>query len=146
MPNSVTANPHVGAGAAVATSRRSVYMVVVCTMLAGAAQILLKFGALHPMPRLGGDTGTWMPFAWALLGNVPLLVGYTLHAANAALLILALRGGELSMLYPIYALSYVWVALLSIYFFHDSVNFWKSAGIALVIAGVAYMGRASSQS
>ena len=123
------------------------YMVVVCTMLAGAAQILLKFGALHPMPPFApANSATWMPFLMGLLGNVPLIVGYTLHAGNAVLLILALRGGELSMLYPIYALSYVWVTLLSRYYFHDSLNFWKTAGVALVIGGVAYMGRASSQS
>ena len=50
------------------------------------------------------------------------------QSGNALLLILALRDGELSMLYPIIALTYVWVNLLSMYFFHDQINLLKSAG------------------
>jgi len=121
-------------------------MVIGCTLFAAAAQVLLKFGAQHPMsPLVIGQTATWLPFVMALVTNVPLVSGYTLHAANAALLIMALRGGELSVLYPIYALSYVWVNLLSMYFFTESLNLWKSIGILLVISGVALLGRASSQ-
>jgi len=119
-------------------------MVLGCTVFAAVAQVLLKFGSLHPMPQLvPGNTATWMPFVIGLLSNGPLVFGYTLHAANAMLLILALREGQLSVLYPIYALSYVWVNLLSMYFFAERLNIWKSLGIALVIAGVAYLGRAS---
>ena len=54
-----------------------------------------------------------------------------------------LRDGELSMLYPIIALTYVWVNLLSMYFFHEHLNPWKGLGIALVIGGVALLGKAS---
>jgi len=46
----------------------------------------------------------------------------------AFLLILALRDGELSMLYPIIALTSVWVNILSMYFFGDHMNFWKGWG------------------
>ena len=73
----------------------------------------------------------------ALLGNYQLVLGYAAHSGNALLLILALRDGELSMLYPIIALTYVWVNLLSMYFFHEQMNVWKALGIALVIGGVA---------
>ena len=126
-------------------SKKPLYMVFGCTVFAALAQVLLKFGAQHPMPLLSlGDTATWLPFALGLATNLPLIVGYTLHAANAGLLILALRDGELSVLYPVYALSYVWVNMLSVYFFGESLNGWKSAGIALVIGGVAMLGRAST--
>ena len=57
--------------------------------------------------------------------------------------ILALREGELSMLYPIIALTYVWVNLLSMYFFNEHLNLWKGVGIGLVIGGVALLGKAS---
>jgi drug/metabolite transporter (DMT)-like permease len=49
------------------------------------------------------------------------------------------------MLYPIIALTYVWVNLLSMYFFNEHMNVWKALGIALVIGGVALLGRASSR-
>jgi multidrug transporter EmrE-like cation transporter len=127
-------------------SNKSVYMVLGCTVFAAAAQVLLKFGATHAMPQMNpADPSTWMPFLTALLGNYPLILGYCAHSGNALLLILALRDGELSMLYPIIALTYVWVNLLSMYFFHEHMNVWKALGIALVIGGVALLGRASAR-
>jgi multidrug transporter EmrE-like cation transporter len=119
-------------------------MVLGCTVFAASAQIMMKFGAVQHMPTLvPGNSATWLPFLLALLGNLPLVAGYALNAGNAVLLILALRDGELSMLYPIIALTYVWVNLLSVYFFHDHMNVWKVTGITLIIGGVALMGRAS---
>jgi multidrug transporter EmrE-like cation transporter len=127
-------------------SNKSVYMVLGCTVFAAAAQVLLKFGATHAMPQMNpADPSTWTPFLMALLGNYPLVLGYCAHSGNALLLILALRDGELSMLYPIIALTYVWVNLLSMYFFHENMNVWKALGIALVIGGVAFLGRASAR-
>jgi len=121
-------------------------MVLGCTVFAAAAQVLLKFGALHSMPAFNpSNPSSWTPFLVALLGNYPLLLGYTAHSGNALLLILALKDGELSLLYPIIALTYVWVNLLSMYFFREHMNPWKAIGIALVIGGVGLMGRASSR-
>jgi len=121
-------------------------MVFGCTLFAAAAQVLLKFGAQHAMPALiPANSSTWLPFLLGLLGNAPLVFGYALHAGNAMLLILALRDGELSLLYPVYALSYVWVNILSMYFFGEHMNAGKAVGIILIIGGVAYLGRASSR-
>jgi len=123
-----------------------VYLVVICTLFAAAAQILLKFGALHPLPPIHfSDAASVGAFLTALTGDWPLLIGYGLHACNAMLLILALRYGHLSVLYPLYALSYVWVDLLSLYYFHEHMNIWKGAGIALIIGGVAVLGKASTE-
>ena len=75
------------------------------------------------------------------LTSVPLLAGYCLYGLNTVLMVFALRDGELSILYPIIALTYVWVTILSVIFFHESMNFFKLAGVAVVVAGVAVMGR-----
>ena len=120
-------------------------MVIGCTIFAAAAQIMLKFGAGHPQPALiPAEPATWMPFALALLGNFPLVAGYVLSGFNAMLLILALRDGELSVLYPLYSLSYVWVIALSMYFFHDHLNTWKTCGVLLIMIGVGFLGKASA--
>ena len=125
---------------------RSVYLVLGCTIFAAAAQILVKFGAGHPMPVFEpARVSSWMPFLAALLKNWPLIIGYSMSACNAFLLILALRDGQLSLLYPIIALTYVWVNLLSIYFFGDQMNIWKWMGVSLVIGGVGLLGRASTE-
>jgi drug/metabolite transporter (DMT)-like permease len=119
-------------------------MVVGCTLFAGAAQIMMKFGAGHPMPPVNASQpATLVRFALAVLGNFQLVAGYSLSACNALLLIMALRDGELSVLYPVYSLSYVWVIALSMYFFHDHINPWKTAGVLLIMTGVALLGKVS---
>ena len=122
-------------------------MVIGCTLFAGAAQIMMKFGAGHPMPAIDtSQPASMFNFALALLGNLPLVAGYGLSACNAFLLIMALRDGELSVLYPVYSLSYVWVIALSMYFFHDQLNPWKTVGVLLIMAGVGLLGKVSTGS
>ena len=60
-------------------------------------------------------------------------------------LILALRRGELSVLYPVIALTFVWVTIASVIVFHEQMNAPKLAGIAIIIAGVAVLGRGGKQ-
>ena len=106
-------------------------LVFCCTLLGAAAQMLMKIGLSHPVePGLIG-----------YVTSLPLLGGYCLYGLNTVLLIFALRDGELSILYPIIALTYVWVTILSVVFFHETLNFFKLAGVAVVVAGVAVMGK-----
>jgi len=123
-----------------------VYLVLICTVFAACAQVFLKFGALQPLPPVHfSDTSSVTAFLMALLTDWPLLIGYTLHGCSAMLLIVALRYGHLSLLYPLYAGSYIWATLLSLHFFHEDMNLWKAAGIVLIIGGVALLGRATKE-
>ncbi len=74
----------------------------------------------------------------------PLFAGYCLYGLNTVLLVFALRDGELSILYPIIALTYVWVTILSVVLFHETMNFFKLAGVTIVVIGVAVMGKGRS--
>ncbi len=56
---------------------------------------------------------------------------------------LALRDGQLSVLYPIIALTYVWVTILSPMFFNDVINAYKVIGVGLIVAGVSFIGLGS---
>ena len=77
----------------------------------------------------------------ALLANYPLIAGYILYGVNTGMLVLALREGELSLLYPIISLTYVWVTLLSYLLLHEPPNFFKNIGITTIVVGVAVLGR-----
>jgi multidrug transporter EmrE-like cation transporter len=114
----------------VSSRRRSVLLVFCCTVIGAAAQILMKVGMTRFQPNLG-----------ALLTNLPLIAGYALYGVNTLLLVLALRDGELSMLYPIIALTYVWVTLLSYVLLKESPNVYKNLGITTIVIGVAVLGR-----
>jgi multidrug transporter EmrE-like cation transporter len=113
-----------------ASRRKSILLVFSCTVLGAAAQILMKVGMTHFAPNLV-----------AILTNVPLIAGYVLYGINTLMLVLALRDGELSTLYPIIALTYVWVTLLSYVLLSETPNFFKNLGIATIVTGVAVLGR-----
>jgi multidrug transporter EmrE-like cation transporter len=124
----VTASSQVDPAAA---RRRSIALVFCCTILGAAAQILMKWGANHlASPGLIG-----------MATNMPLMAGYTLYGFSTVLLVLALKDGELSLLYPVIALTYVWVTALSFLIFHDTVNAFKVAGIVIIVAGVVVLSR-----
>jgi multidrug transporter EmrE-like cation transporter len=99
-------------------------------VLGAAAQLLMKVGMTH-----------FRPDPIALLTNLPLIAGYALYGVNTLMLVLALKDGELSMLYPIIALTYVWVTLLSYLILREPPNIYKNIGIATIVAGVAVLGR-----
>lgn len=84
---------------------------------------------------------SFAPNLVAIVTNWMLMAGYALYGLNTLLMVLALREGELSMLYPIIALTYVWVTLLSYTLLREPPNAFKNAGIALIVIGVAVLGR-----
>src|SRR5437870_13700435 len=88
--------------------RRSFVLVFCCTVVGAAAQMFIKTGA---------GTLAQPGFVGAVLGmftNPLLFTGYALYGFNTVLLAVALRESELSLLYPVIALTYVCVCLLSV--------------------------------
>ena len=81
------------------------------------------------------------PTLTTIIMNLPLITGYALYGLSTFLLVLALRDGELSLLYPVIALTYVWVTVLSYLLFHEHMNPYKVIGIGTIVAGVAVLGR-----
>lgn len=117
-------------------------LVCGCTVLGAAAQILIKTGMARLVVPERHDWISWlMALALACATNLPLFAGYALYGMSTVLMVLALRDGELSMLYPIIALTYVWVTLLSYVLLHEPANLYKNAGIVTIVLGVAVLGR-----
>lgn len=100
-------------------------LVLLTTFLTSAAQFFLKT-AVASFP--------------VIFTNVPLLIGVFLYAIGSAILILAFKGGEVSVLYPIVATSYLWVALISYFFLAEQVHFLRWTGIGVIIIGISLIG------
>jgi drug/metabolite transporter (DMT)-like permease len=113
--------------------RQSVALVFFCTVFGAAAQILFKFGA---NALVGGNP-------LAMIDSLPLLAGCSLYGVSTALLVLALKDGELSILYPVISLTYIWVMFLSLAFFRESINAYRLLGVLIIVAGVALLGKGS---
>lgn len=102
--------------------------------MGAAAQVLLKLGANHL-----AHAGLLATF-WAIFTVPTVFIGYCLYGIFAVLMVYALRHGELSILYPVIALTFVWVSILSTIIFHEAMNPMKIAGITVIVAGVAVLG------
>jgi len=103
------------------TKKEAIALVLLCTFFTAAGQIFLKIGSENLSFNILN-----------LLGNLPLITGFVLYALGAVILVIALKHGELSVLYPIIAISLVWVSFLSVIFLNEIVNIWKWAGVITI--------------
>jgi uncharacterized membrane protein len=107
------------------TEAWAIGLVILATMVGSFGPILLKKAASKIELSIK-----------ALSKNCNLILGFVLYGLATLLFIPALRGGELSVLYPLTSISYIWVSLLSMWFLREKMNALKWLGILFVIAGV----------
>jgi len=69
-----------------------------------------------------------------------MLIGVFIFSTGLIPLIIALKYSELSMLYPLTGLSYVWTAMYSAYFLGEKINKYTWLGIAFTVSGVLLIG------
>lgn len=127
----ITSSPTSDPSHSAAARRNSAIAVAVSTVFGAAAQVLIKIGM---------GPNHFVPTVMGLVTNVPLVAGYVCYGVFTLVMVLALREGELSMLYPIIALTYVWATLASYLLLHDTPNLFKNLGIVTIVIGVAVLG------
>ncbi len=79
----------------------------------------------------------------SIMTNRNLIGGIALYGISTIIFIPALKGGDLSVLYPFVATVYIWVTLLSVKFLKEKMNKYKWIGIILIILGVTFIGLGS---
>ena len=112
------------------TEKWAVFLVLFATLLTSTGQLFYKMG----LERLS---------LASVMDNYLLLLGLFLYIIAMFLILIALKYGELSVLYPVIAMSYVWVALLSIFFLGEPMGFLKWSGVSAIIVGIALIGAGS---
>ncbi len=110
----------------------AIALVAFCTLLTACGQLFFKMGLNVLVPTFLG-----------IITNYHLLLGLFMYGVGAVLLVIALKYGELSVLYPIVALSFVWVLMLSASFLNEPVGILRSVGVASILLGVSAIGRGS---
>jgi multidrug transporter EmrE-like cation transporter len=110
----------------------AIVAVALATLLTATGQFLFKLGTANLVP------------GWDLIYNWPLIAGFAIYGVSAAILIIALKYGELSVLYPIIALSFVWVNIISFEFLGEAMNTFKWVGVSMIIIGVSCIGFGSN--
>jgi uncharacterized membrane protein len=114
------------------TPLKSIFFVLLCTLLTSAGQYFIKLGSVQINN-------------FASIFNFSLIFGLFLYGSAAILLLLALRNGELSVLYPFIALSFVWVFLISTFVLKENILLINWFGLVLIILGVYFTGLGSEK-
>lgn len=111
---------------------KAILLVLLCTVMVSIAQICLKLGSAA------------FAFSFDLIYNIPFLIGAGLYALGSIVFFYAFRLGELSVVYPIMALGYVIVSILSVFFLNEILTVQSWIGIIVITFGVIIIGRSGS--
>jgi uncharacterized membrane protein len=108
----------------------SIIMFVVAAFVGALGQFLYKAGADR-------TSETWTSYAL----NPLLLGGVACYIAVMVLFVAAFkRGGAMSVLYPIYASTFIWGALVAWLAFREPIRPVNVLGMVVLVAGMLLMG------
>lgn len=114
--------------------------IAASVLLVSAAQLMMRW-AMPQLPDLSRPISSGnLP---ALLPALLLVVGLAAYGLSMLCWIRALHCFPLSRIYPLLSLSYVlvWLAAVSLPFFHEPFSWRGLAGIAVIILGVTCLVR-----
>lgn len=110
------------------TPLSSIVLVLIASLIGSFGAVFLKLGAAHLSRGIRGALN------WQLAMGIGLFLG------SSVPFIVALKHGELSVLYPMVSLSYVWAMLWSKMLFHEPITKGKVGALALILAGIVCIG------
>jgi multidrug transporter EmrE-like cation transporter len=108
----------------------AILCVLLASLLGAAGQFLFKLAA----DRGGAATFGFLFTPWAIAGvvcyfTVMLLFSFAFR-----------RGGTVTVLYPIYASTFIWAAVMAWAFYNQPIRPIHVAGMVLLIVGMLCMG------
>jgi drug/metabolite transporter (DMT)-like permease len=106
-------------------------LVLVASLIGSFGAVFLKLGSadLHK--------GFWH------ILNPRLATGVALFLGSSYFFVMGIRHGELSVLYPMVSLGYIWTLFWSRLFFKEAFTRQKFVGLALILIGVFFVGLGS---
>ena len=106
----------------------AIFVVLIAAVLGAIAQLNLKIGSEHLTFNIK-----------KLLKNKYFYIGVILYGISTVMFILSLKGGELTVLYPLIATSYIWATILAKKILKEDINIYKWIGVTLIIVGVIFI-------
>ena len=106
----------------------SMLLVLLASVIGSVSAVFFKAGAA----RLHRQLST-------LLLNWRLMVGVGIALVSSYCFVLAVRQGELTVLYPLVSLGYVWTLFWSRVFFQEPFTRRKFFGLGLILLGTAFL-------
>ena len=91
-------------------------------------------------PRNIGEIAPLRHIKESTILSLPMAAGVGMYLLSSVFFIAALRKGELSVLYPLVSLGYIWTLLWSNLFFKEPLTRHKFLGLFLILVGVSFIG------
>jgi undecaprenyl phosphate-alpha-L-ara4N flippase subunit ArnE len=110
---------------------RSMLLVFVASVIGSLGMAFLKKGSAHLTRSI-----------WSFL-NGKLLIGVALFLGSSVFYAWGIKNGQLSVLYPMVSLGYVWGLLWAKLFFNEAMTKQKIMGLGLILLGVCFVGMGS---
>ena len=107
-------------------------------LLVFAASVIGSFGAVFLKLGAARVDGSILSFV-----NSRLALGVALFLGSSVFYAAGIRGGQLSVLYPMVSLGYLWTLLWSRIFFKEPLTASKFVGLGLILVGVTLVGLGS---
>ncbi len=104
----------------------SIVLVLFGSFIGSFGAVFLKIGA----DRMHGGL-------WGLLKNYWLGVGIVVYLLSSVFYMMGVSQGELTVLYPMVSLGYIWAILWARLFFKEPFTMAKIGGLLMIIFGVA---------
>jgi multidrug transporter EmrE-like cation transporter len=111
------------------TPLSSILLVILASFIGSFGAVFLKAGAGRLQRRLH-----------SLIFNWRLAAGVLFFLLSSYFFLLGVKNGELTVLYPMVALGYLWTLLWSRIFFGEPFTRNKFVGLGLILAGLVCLG------
>jgi uncharacterized membrane protein len=119
--------------------RNLLLWILIYTLLLASSQIILKTGA----GQIGGISfkgmGDLIPLILKVITNPMVIMGTLCMASSFLLWIYILSWFKLGVVFPLTAITYIFVALLSFFFLGEKLSAFNYTGIVLVAAGIFFL-------
>jgi multidrug transporter EmrE-like cation transporter len=110
------------------TPLSSILLVLFASLIGSFGAVFLKMGAAH------------MKRGFRYILNPQLGLGIFLFLASSIPFLIGVKHGELSVLYPMVSLGYVWTLFWSRLFFNEPITKAKLGALAMILAGIVCIG------
>lgn len=100
-------------------------LAFLCALLVSIAQIFLKMGAGR-LPEI--------------ITNWPAFLGLVIYGFGFIALMMAFKEGEVTVIFPIVATSYIFVTVFAMLIFNEPISYFKWLGVLVIFIGVILIG------
>ena len=114
------------------TPFKSIMLFLIASVIGAIGQFLYKEGA----PNATGKN------LMSFIANWRILIAVVCYIGVMVLFVAAFRiGGEMTVLYPMYASTFVWALLIGVLFLKEPLSIYKLCGVAMIMGGMFLIAR-----